>query len=337
MPDLKAISFADSLRIAPDIYVRDFAGDLGDPHTDIISVSPDVILRQVAEPNPQAAFGEGSGTENSVTLGSQAEAGQDNYLYLRLRNRGGSDAADVSATVYWSPPSTLVTPNLWTLIGHTLLPNVLSGRVLTVSNAIVWPSAAIPWTGHYCFVCLIGNAADPAPVAADFMDWANFERFIRDNNNVTWHNFNVVDNQPEAESEYVALDFIAPGAPDRARWMKLEVVGALPAGSRLLLEIPQPMLEAAPELGALNIDSKRRVAVVPLNPYGRRSLGNMLFTAKSQARLRLLAHIPEKRRDLPYEVSVRQLFENRAVGRLTWRLAPLPNRRPARKDKTGRG
>jgi hypothetical protein len=333
MPNLAAIANSPALNVGSDVYVRDFIGDLGDPHVDVISVSPDVILLPAVEPNPQFTFGEGSGTENNVTLGSQAQAGQDNYIYVRVRNRGGSDAANVTAAVYWSPPATLVTPDLWHPIGQTVIGNVPSGRVLTVSNAIVWSSVDIPATGHYCFVALVGNAADPAPAPADFMDWTNFERFIRSSNNVTWHNFDVVDNQPIQGSDpanFVALDFMFPGAPDKARFMRLDVIAALPEGSRVLVEVPLLMYEGMRGPQAIKIHRRRRSALIPMNPYGRRSLGEILLPARSRSHLRLLVRVPEQRRDMAYEISAQQLFENRPVGRLTWRLAP------ARKQEDGK-
>jgi serine protease len=234
MPNLRAIIDGDIINLAPDVYLRDFVGDTGDPHAGAISASPDVILRQTAVTDPQASFGEGSGTENSATLGFEAEAGQDNFIYVRVRNRGGSDASNVAATVYWSPPSTLLTPDLWSLVGSTTIASVLTGDLLTVSGAIVWPSAAIPATGHYCFVGLIGHAQDPAPAPADFLNWDNFRLFIRTNNNVTWRNFNVVNNVPPPAAEppnYVPLPFMAAGAPDKARRMRLEVMGRLPKGA----------------------------------------------------------------------------------------------------------
>jgi hypothetical protein len=52
--------------------------------------------------------------------------GQANYVYLRVWNRG-ADAANVFTTVYWSPPATLVTPNLWNLIGSAYYPDVPRG------------------------------------------------------------------------------------------------------------------------------------------------------------------------------------------------------------------
>jgi hypothetical protein len=218
MPNLRAIIDGKMLNLSPDIYVRDFIGDTGDPHLGAISSSPDIILRQTAVPDPQAAFGAGSGTENDMTLGYEAKAGQDNHVYIRVRNRGGSTANNAGATIYWTPPSTLLTPDLWTLLGSTILPPVPTGDLLTVSNAITWSSAALPAQGHYCFVGILDTPRDPGPAPADFLDWDNFITFIRNNNNVTWRNFNIVDNLPPARTEppgYVALPFLAAGAPDK--------------------------------------------------------------------------------------------------------------------------
>lgn len=332
MPNLQAI-IQNVLNLVPDVYIRDFVGDTGDPHTGPISASPDIILRPTAVANPQASFGQGSGTENSSTLGYEAEAGQDNLIYVRVLNRGGSPAANVVATVFWSPVATLLTPDLWTLVGSVAIPNVPTGDVLTVSDAITWSAADIPSTGHYCLVGLIGNADDPAPDPADFLNWDNYRRFIRENNNVTWRNFNVVDNEPDPEAgdpaDYVALPFLAAGAPDRARLMRLEVVARLPRGSRALLEAPLYIADAMAERSPfLKLDEKRRVARLPLNPYGRTILGEALFPAKWREKLRLLVHIPKELRKNEYEVFVRQLYEDEEVGRITWRLVPPDRKKP---------
>jgi serine protease len=326
MPNLRAIIDGSILNLAPDVYLRDFVGDTGDPHIGAISASPDVILRQTAVANPQAAFGEGSGTENSATLGFEAEAGQDNFIYARVRNRGGAAAANVAATVYWAPPSTLVTPDLWTLVDSTTIPSVPTGHLLTVSDAIVWPSAEIPATGHYCFVALIGHAQDPAPAPADFLHWDNFRLFIRANNNVTWRNFNVVNNVPPPSAEppnFVALPFLAAGAPDKARRMQLEVVGRLPKDAVVMLEMPR---EWADLLQARPLPVKRakneHVVHVPINPSGRTTFAEVVFPAKARLPLRLLVNLPQELRKQEFEIFARQLYEKEEVGRVTWRLAP---------------
>jgi subtilase family protein len=329
MPNLKNI-VQNSLNIIPDIYIRDFVGDIGDPHMSAISASPDVILKTAKASDPQIEFGEGSGTENSNTLSDTAEAGRDNYVYVRVRNRGGADADDVTATVYWSPVATLITPDLWTFIGSVTIPKVPSGDQLTVSKAITWDKLAIPDPGHYCFVCLVGNAKDPAPGRVEFLNWDNYRLFIRNNNNVAWRNFNVVLSSAcdhGALTCPIAMPFLAPGAPDQARRMRLEVVGGLPEGSRLCLEAPLRLIEAMQEhTRYVEVDCEKKTGLLPLNPYGRQALGEILFPAKSRTQLRLLAQIPGGCQVNEYEVSVSQLYENEEVGRVTWRLAPRDRR-----------
>ncbi len=324
MPNLRNIAIT-VLAVAPDVYLRDFVGDVGDAHSGSISASPDIILLKAAEANPQGAFGELSGTENSNGLGDEAEAGQDNFIYVRARNRGGSNATNVTATVFWSPPSTLVTPNMWTLVGTVNLPSVPSGNLLTVSNGIVWPTAQIPATGHYCFVGLIGNGADPAPDPTDFLNWNNFQQFIRNNNNVTWRNFNVVDNDPSEgpDPDFAVAAFLVAGAPDKARPFRLESVGRLPEGARVFLEAPQHFLDALrhPKEQAKQV-KKGDLVRVPVCPHGAHDWGEIELPAKARIPVKLLVSIPRTRREAGFEIYVRQIFERLEVGRITWRFAP---------------
>jgi hypothetical protein len=338
MPNLRPIA-QNVLGVAPDVYLRDFVGDTGDPHAGAISASPDVILLKAAVANPQAAFGAGSGTENSNTLGEEAEAGQDNFVYVRALNRGGSDAPNVVADVFWAPPATLVTPNLWTSVGSVTIPSVPSGNVLTVSDAITWPSSQIPATGHYCFVCLLGTADDPAPSPGALLNWTNFTNFIRNNNNVTWRNFNVVDLNPSAgDPGLVLLPFLAVGAPDEPRRFRLEVVGRLPQGARLAVEASPHFLDAVGERSAYaSLDKTRKRVRVPVNPHGRTVIADGVFPVGGAMPMRLVVALPKALRRNAYEVYVRQVFEELEVGRVTWRLAPRVAERPPRPSVRGRG
>ena len=343
MPNLRTI-FDSVFNTAPDIYLRDFVGDIGEPHTGSISASPDIILRPTLVVDPQTSFGAGSGTENDATLGYTAEVGQDNFVYVRALNQGGSPATNVEATIFWSPVATMVTPDLWTLVGTTTISNIPIGEQLTVSNAIVWPEAEIPGEGHYCFVGLIGNAQDPAPGPADFLDWDNFRRFIRENNNVTWRNFNVENNDPDVDDPTVpegfkALEFLAPGAPDKARPMALEIIAKFPKGAKVMLEVPMNFYELLHEyhqLGGAKIDRKRNVAHVMINPHGRTKFGAVLFPAKSRTSVRLMVHIPPKNRKESYKISARQLWEKEEVGRVTWQLQPKRNIKDIKSIKKGK-
>ena len=80
MPKLRAI-IDNQLSVTPDVYIRDSISDTGEPHTGSISASPDVILRPATVANPQAAYGNGSGTElNLAWIRSRGRARQ---LHLR--------------------------------------------------------------------------------------------------------------------------------------------------------------------------------------------------------------------------------------------------------------
>lgn len=325
MPNLRNI-IQDVLRVTPDIYIRDFVGDTGAPHSGSISDSPDIILQAAQVPNPQLAFGEGSGTENSDAIGNTIEIGHDNYIYVRVRNRSGADATNVSATIYQAPVATLITPEMLAPIGTVTIPFVPSGDVLTVSDAITWPQSSLPPLGQSSFVCLVGNALDPTPDFADFRNWDNYLRFIRNNNNVTVRNVQFVSPAPArtrstAPANDFELSFLATGPFDQARPMQLEFAGKLPAGSRLVLEAPRYFLIAAQEHSPnLELDKKKRVSLLPLNPYGQRLLREILFPAKARIPLKLRVQIPRERLKSSYEVFVRQLYQNEEVGRVTWRL-----------------
>ncbi len=324
LPNLRSI-IDTVLNLSPDVYIRDYVGDSGEPHAGPVSSSPDIILSKTEILNPQSAFGAGSGTENDNTLGTDAESGQDNFIYVRALNQGGSDAANVNASVYWSPPATLITPDLWTLAGSVMIPNIPAGEILTVSNKITWQSSEVPATGHYCFIGLIGNAQDPAPDPADFTNWDNFTRFIRENNNVTWKNFNVRDNDPDIDPSipegFFAMPFLFPGAPDKDRVFDLEIISRLPQGSKLVIEVPS-LWQRRLQYHAAGFKYKLRRGYEPVNiKYS----GNQLFEsielkAKSRARLRLLIYIPEKYKKEEYQIAARQLWKKQEVGRITWNI-----------------
>jgi hypothetical protein len=323
MPNLASI-ITTTLGIGfTDVYLRDYPGDSGDPHSGPISASPDVIVRPTPVANPQAAYGEGSGTENSQTLGYEVEAGQDNYIYARVRNRGDLAAHDVDVTVYWSEVATLITPDSWTLIGSQTIQTVPPSDQLRVADAVVWQAADIPATGHYCFVATVSTDDDPVPPLANLVNFDNFRTFIRENNNVTWRNFNVVNMIADPADPQILMPFLLAGALDRAVPMRIEVIARLPEGTRLILEAPEAFLKRlglkSPQLEVLGGDRAR----LALRAQGRQELGIFDFPAKYKARAHLAAELPEEAKKIDgWQVSVRQLLpeEHEEVGRVTWHL-----------------
>jgi serine protease len=330
MPDLRAI-IDTSLGLKLDIYIRDFVDDHGDPHNGPVNLSPDIILRRKVVADPQAEFGESnSANRNNVCLSATATPGQDHYLYVRVRNRGTVTATNVRATVYWSDPATLVTPDTWHLIGTTAPSDVPPGDVLTVLPHLQW--STIPGTGHYCFVATIGNTEDPPPpTPADFAiwdpatAWQKYLDFIRVNNNVTWRNFDVVVYPLPPLNVHIA------GAWSQAASMRLEVISRLPAEARLLMLITDEDLKVLSAMGGLGpiepiaMEEHKPARAIRLNPNGRSSTREMMIPSNFRARCQLLVDIPKQFQKYPYEVSIRQLSRDQEVGRITWRLVPESN------------
>jgi hypothetical protein len=340
MPDLHAIITGDQLNLAPDVYLRDYVGDDGHPTGGTVSASPDIIVRQAAVADPQTAYGPGSGTENDAGLSQDVETGHDNFVYVRALNRGGAPAASVSVDVYWSPPATLVTPNLWHLIGTASLASIPTGNVLTVANGLPWLSADIPAPGHYCFIAVAGNALDPKPDPTAFTTFDNYLTYVRNNNNVAWRNFDVIPGPPSAEppAGYYKRGFFVPGAFDTSRVFALESVGRLPQGSRVFLDVPTWLADALrPHPYEVKPDLKREMTRLPLPPAGKHVLGTAVLHPRSAAQCTLLVQIPYETRRYPYEFAVRQLYKDQEVGRVTWQFTALAkDDRPRGNGKAGR-
>jgi hypothetical protein len=331
MPDLRAI-IEDTLGLSADVYLRDNVGDDGSvPTAGGISASPDIIARPAQVADGNASFGEGSGTENDASQGYKVESGQDNYIYVRMKNRGAADANDVTARIYWSDVSTLVTPDMWTEIGVTDPVDVPQGDTLVVAEPLTWAEADIPATGHYCFVGILDHPADPAPPTPSPTDWAGFQSFIRNQNNVTWRNFNVVDEIGDPSADPYAAPFLIANAPDARRFFDFVIEQRLAKGLKVALELPLEILK--PFLGGLDvkyrIDRKKGVAAIELPRIPRLVVPRVLLPPKARLRCRLLVRGLAKHGVPGNQISIGQHFEQFEVGRITWRFIKKRERKQA--------
>jgi len=321
MPNLAAI--VPDLGLVPDVYLRDAVGDTGDiPWTGSISVSPDVIVRPDAVADPQTTYGEGSGTENSATLGYEVEFGQKNYIYVRVRNRGGSPAANVIATVYWSEVASLVTPNMWHKIGSVTIANVPVGDVLTVSDAIEWLKDDIPATGHYCFVATLQHSNDPAPPTPSTMTFDEFYDLIRNQNNVTWRNFNVINALPDVPATTPPFGFLVTGAPAEPKLFAFEIERKLPPDAKLILEGPARLILQLKHNGEVKIDRKKKTGQIVLPTLPRIRLGEVKLGRDDRFRCQLKLSPGKTKVAWGHGAAVRQLYRGNEVGRIVWQFAP---------------
>jgi serine protease len=321
MPNLRQIGQV-ALGLVPDVYLRDSAGDIGVvPSGGALSTSPDVIVRPATVADPTLAFGEGSGTENSESQGFEVEAGQDNFIYVRIRNRGAAAANGVRATVYWAPVATLVTPNLWTLIGTTAAVNVPTGNVLTLAPALTWAKAAIPAKGHYCFVAVLDQAEDPAPPIPGPTNWNGFLDIIRNHNNITWRNFNVIDVLPDPAADPVAMPFLLTGDPGGRRRFDIEIAVHLPEDAKLQLELHPAAAAALPAMWRERLTFRKDRAILEVPRLRSNALcGALLPPEALQCRFILK---PSKRLAAGnHTIAIRQFEAGVQVGGVTWMLRP---------------
>ena len=324
MPDLRGI-IQNTLGLIPDVYMRDNIGDTGAvPSSGSVSASPDIIVRKSSVADPTALFGEGSGNENSPTLGFEVEAGQDNFLYVRMKNRGTLDARNVVVDLYWSEVSTLVTPDMWNFIGTTSPLTVPQGDTLAVAGPVTWSSADIPGTGHYCFVGIAHHPADPAPVippaTADFT-FNHFIDFVKNNNNVAWRNFNVVD-EVLSLGRFVDFPFQIVGAPDDWHIFDFELEARFPRGVELQLELPLVLARnfAQEQNLELEVLKNRKTARLLLPALPKLEFCNIKIPKKARFKAKLRVKAKKGMNLSGNQMAVKQRYQGEEVGRVTWKF-----------------
>jgi len=151
-----AVSAAISLTVRSDVVVRDNLGDTGTvPSAGWHATSPDIWVRKTSDPIPALAYGDAPPHENP-------HFGQDNYVFLRVRNNG----TGVAPVIYlralithfpgiefqypddWQPtPRFGVTPVLplqlgTYLIGESVVNNLAAGASTIVK--MTWDKSLVP-------------------------------------------------------------------------------------------------------------------------------------------------------------------------------------------------
>jgi hypothetical protein len=314
-----------------DLYIRHNLADDGTSHTGPLSKSPDIIVKNNVMASVLFT------TPLSVNSDDESDPyvldGQENFLYVRMWNRG-PDTTNVEAAVYWSPPATLVDPSMWNHISTGVVPDVPGpGMLMQVTAPLGWDQSSIPAPGHYCFIATVGNAEHPAPAPTAFATFDDFVAYIAAHNNIAWRNFNVVAALPFKQGRFkgfIALPFLITGAWDKARAFTLETIAGLPKGSRLALQVARDIgRELAPTKAKIeHLEDRKtdrhqprrlRIFVASGRPH---RLRRVKLPASSRAPSHLLVQIPDDHRDRIHEVAVRQMYAGREVGRITWRISP---------------
>lgn len=296
MPDIRRL--ISRFGILPDLYIRDNVADVGNRSNGVNSSSPDIIVRNFAVTDPNGEFGQGSGTENDVLLSDDVATGSNNFIYLRARNRGVAYASNVTCDVYWAHPSTLITPRNWNLIGSREFPTIPPGRILMVSDRIVWDRNNIPGPGHYCFIGLLHHSSDPRPNLSHLDEIQQFVHFVNTDNNVAWRNFSAVDMAHPDGTDNHSMPVVVRNTDEQVA-MTFEVVTRLPPGSYVAYRMPGDNPIDLPVAGRFAIFSE---TILP-----------------SLIEIKIEVRIPYEYWSVDnYEVYARQTYQGIEVGRVTW-------------------
>ena len=107
--------------------------------------------------------------------------------------------------------------------------------------------------------------------------------------------------------------------------MRLEIVSELPHGSEVELVVPKEGLKLVQGLGHFqpvpNSGGKPLVSI-PINPHGLSETQYTEFPREWGMRSKFLVKLPIDCDKKPYELYVRQLYQDREIGRVAWRLEP---------------
>jgi len=135
--------------------------------------------------------------KDDVEKYQNVELGQDNYVYVRVKNRGTSTASNTTVEVYRSVPSLGNSwPKGWDLVGKANIDSLEPNASQNV--AIRWDKDDIPKPGHYCFYVRLLSDDDPMTSKERGDSLVN----TRSNNNIAWRNFNVVDLLKNVTDEF---------------------------------------------------------------------------------------------------------------------------------------
>lgn len=293
--------------IGPDIFVRDSLTDVGTiPSVGTLCMSPDIITRTTQVSNPSTTLGDMARGD----LAENVESGQDNWVYVRLQNRG-SVAGDVTVKVYWSSPSTFSTPSSWNLVGTAYATNVQPNSVEIVE--IKWPAANIPPLGHFCLVSELDDPTDPAPDKTLITTGSMYSKFIAESNNYAWKNINVVDILPAGLTH---LEFVIRGGsedPNPELWFEVQ---ALPSGARAYMRILRRLCEGVLFEGMQFSEANTRYSYYDLNTAQTCKMRGIPFQDGDESEVHLYIETPEDTTD-SYEIAVVQQVGGMTTGRIT--------------------
>ena len=293
--------------IGADIYIRDSLSDVGTvPSIGTLYRSPDIITRAQPVANPDVDLSDMS----KDNLSDEVETGHDNYVYVRLQNRG-SIPGDIFLNLYWSSPSTFSTPSSWNPIGSAQIYNVQPGMVRIAE--ITWRKEDLPPAGHICIVAELDDTTDPAPDKTLITTGEMYTKFIAESNNFAWKNVQVVFVLPAGLTDMEFL--IRGGSEDEDAEIRFGIQD-IPNDSEVYMRILRRLCEGAELIGMEFERANTRYAYYKLRPGTVCSIGNIPFHNQDESEMHLYVKMPETASG-SYEIVIAQYVNGRTTGRIT--------------------
>jgi len=270
-----------------DLYVRDSLADDGTtPTSGTLYRSPDIIVRKNQSANPAVDFG----TAGTDPGSDPVEIGNDNYIYVRVHNRG-DHPADADVTVYFAALTTSIDPSTWTEIGTATISTVVPG-CMGITGPILWPNVPDPGgAGHFCVIAVVSDPLDPAPDTGAVIDASSYLNFIRNNNNVAYRNLTFENLLPDSDSD---SDFVV-GSFKKSTAAILVIDGSeLPKNYKVNVFLP-PQWRKLRNLKIKGFKKgPRLLKQLVLNGGSKGYIANLPVKAKSKNRVRIKIEVPEK-------------------------------------------
>lgn len=178
----------NAVGIGPDLYIRESQTDVGqEPYLGPLCASPDIINRNYLSPDPDTEFGDFS----KSNLCQNIFYGQNNYMYVRLQNKGSCNS-DAVIRVYLISMGTFGMPSQWKRLGETFEFSIpASGKrvagpiTFNITNYGLAP-------GHYCLIAIVSDPLDPAPDVSMINSSDEYVYYIKQVNNAAWRNIDIV-------------------------------------------------------------------------------------------------------------------------------------------------
>ena len=318
MPNLRATLHAAGIQA--DVFMRDNVADTGvTPYPgNILCWSPDLIARQNMVAQPDIEFGIAHWSE--ADLGQNIKRSQNNYIYVRMYNRGNVPD-DVSVSVYWTDSGGFLHPNSWKPIGTLTVNNVAPGEH-RVAGHVTWLQNDIPAAGHYCLIAVVNSNRDPIDIPSSFTSSADYMDFVRNHNNICYRNTTVEEAAPDAPAPPFVFKLMA--LPDKTGYHSLQLRSHMPKNAKIEVKIQKRILRYEKyEIKKAKLKTIRYLApntIFQIKEQKPLQIEEILLKKGESAEVAVNIKLP---RDIPagsYLIHADQYFEGKQIGRVNYVL-----------------